>query len=277
MDRYAFAGGTAIVTGAASGIGEALAHGLAARGSHLVLLDRDHARLADVARRVRGRHHDLTVDIVVVDLADDAATRQAGRRLAAEYPQTRLLINNAGVALGGRFEQVTLEEFNWLIDINFRAVVTLTHHLLPVLRAHPGAHLANLSSVFGIIAPAGQTAYVASKFAVRGFTEALRHELAADHVGVTCVHPGGIATRIAARARIGSGVSPEEVNQGRSEIAQLLTIPPPVAAAAILAGIDRRRARVLIGASARIPDILARLAPASHDKLLSAVLRSRSR
>jgi short-subunit dehydrogenase len=277
MQRYRFAGGTAIVTGAASGIGEALAHGLAARGSGLVLLDRDAERLDGVAGAIRRQWPDLSVATELVDLSDRDATERAGQRLAADHPQTTLLINNAGVALGGRFEQLTLDEFGWLFDINFRAVVTLTHHLLPVLRSHPGSHLANVSSVFGIIAPAGQSAYSSSKFAVRGFTEVLRHELAHDNIGVTCIHPGGIATRIATSARIGAGVPEAERAGGREEAARLLTIPPATAANVILAGIERRRPRVLIGWSARVPDVLARLAPASYGWLLAAAVGSRAR
>jgi short-subunit dehydrogenase len=268
MQRYPFAGGTAIVTGAASGIGEALVHGLAARGSRLVLLDRDAERLDGVAESIRATHPELPVATELVDLSDQDATEHAGRRLAADYPQTTLLINNAGVALGGRFEQLTLDEFHWLFDINFRAVVTLTHHLLPVLRNHPGSHLANMSSVFGIIAAPGQSAYTASKFAVRGFTEVLRHELGGV-VGVSCVHPGGIATRMATSARIAAGV-PEEVRAvGRQMAARALTIPPATAANVILTGIERRRPRVLIGSSAKVPDLAARLAPGSYSRLLA--------
>ena len=277
MRRYRFSGGTAILTGAASGIGEALAHGLAARGSALVLLDRDAERLDGVAEAIRRQWPDLPVATERVDLSDRDATERAGRRLAADHPQTTLLINNAGVALGGRFEQLTLDEFEWLFDINFRAVVTLTHHLLPVLRSHPGSHLANVSSVFGIIAPAGQSAYSSSKFAVRGFTEVLRHELAGDNIGVTCIHPGGIATRIATSARIGNGVTETERASGREEAARLLTIPPATAANVILAGIQRRRPRVLIGWSARVPDVLARLAPGSYGRLLAAAVGARTR
>ena len=272
MHRYAFAGGTAIVTGAASGIGEALAGALAARGSHLVLLDREAERLSGVAEAIRTAHPALTVDTVVVDLSDREATEKAGRQLAADHPEATLLVNNAGVALGGRFDQITLDEFDWLMEINFRAVVTLTHCLLPVLRTHPGAHLANVSSVFGIIAPAGQPAYSSSKFAVRGFTEALRAELSGEGVGVTCVHPGGIATRIASSARVGSGVSQEEVSAGRAQIGRLLTIPPATAAEAILRGVERRSPRVLIGWSARVPDLIARLAPGSYTRILALAL-----
>src|SRR3982751_4736414 len=241
MQPYVFAGGTAAVTGAASGIGEALAHTLAARGSDLVLLDRDAERLEGVAGAVRSRHPGRKVSALVVDLADDEATQAIGARLAAEHPEITLLVNNAGVALGGRFDQVTLEEFDWVLAINFRAVVRLTHALLPVLKAHPGSHLVNVSSIFGIFAPPGQAAYAASKFAVRGFTEALRHELGDDRVGVTVVHPGGIRTRIAETARVGSGVSLEDYERGRRQFARLLTIPPESAAARIVAAIEKRR------------------------------------
>jgi short-subunit dehydrogenase len=269
MDAYRFSGGTAIVTGAASGIGAALATQLAARGSNLVLVDRDKERLDGVAEGVRRDHPALAVDTFVVDLSDDAATAAAADALAAAHPGTTLLVNNAGVALGGRFDQVTLEEFDWVMAVNFRSVVRLTHAFLPVLKAHPGSHLVNVSSVFGIFAPAGQAAYSASKFAVRGFSESVRHELAEDGVGVTVVHPGGIKTRIAETARTGSGVSAEEDEQGRKQFATLLRMPPEDAAAQIVAAIEKRRPRLLIGASAKIPDVLVRLMPGSYWKLIA--------
>ncbi|HEV7187536.1 MAG TPA: SDR family NAD(P)-dependent oxidoreductase [Blastococcus sp.] len=269
MDAYRFEGGTAVVTGAASGIGAALAGLLAARGSNLVLVDRDKDRLDGVAAQVRREHPALAVDTYVVDLSDDAATAEAADALAAAHPGTTLLVNNAGVALGGRFDQVTLEEFDWVMAVNFRSVVRLTHAFLPVLKAHPGSHLVNVSSVFGIFAPAGQAAYSASKFAVRGFSEAVRHELAENEVGVTVVHPGGIRTRIAETARTGSGVSAEEYEQGRKQFAKLLRIPPEDAAAQIVAAVEKRRPRLLIGASAKIPDVLVRLMPGSYWKLIA--------
>jgi len=269
MDAYRFSGGTAVVTGAASGIGAALAGLLAARGSNLVLVDRDGERLDGVAEQVRRDHPQLVVDTYVVDLSDDAATDAAAEELAAAHPGTTLLVNNAGVALGGRFDQVTLEEFDWVMAVNFRSVVRLTHAFLPVLKAHPGSHLVNVSSVFGIFAPAGQVAYSASKFAVRGFSESVRHELAENGVGVTVVHPGGIRTRIAETARTGSGVSAEEYEQGRKQFAKLLRMPPEQAAAQIVAAIEKRRPRLLIGASAKIPDVLVRLMPGGYWKLIA--------
>ncbi|SCL26720.1 SDR family NAD(P)-dependent oxidoreductase [Micromonospora inyonensis] len=269
MRDLLFTDGVAVVTGAAGGIGEALAHRLAHRGSHLVLLDRDAERLAQVAAAVGAARPALRVDTHVVDLADADATARVAEMVRAAHPAIRLLVNNAGVALGGRFDEVTLEEFSWVIDINFRAVVQLTHALLPALKAEPGSHLVNLSSLFGLIAPPGQAAYAASKFAVRGFTEALRHELAGDGVGVTCVHPGGIRTRIAESARVGSGVDPDEYEAGRRQFEKLLTIDPARAAEVILDGVRRRRGRVLIGWSATLPDLLARLLPGSYGRLLA--------
>jgi short-subunit dehydrogenase len=278
MSPYEFAGGTAVVTGAASGIGEALAEQLAARGSGLVLLDRDADRLDVVADRIRAAHPSLAVATTVLDLSDhDAmldlsdhdATVRAAAELAAAHPDVTLLVNNAGVALGGRFDQVTADEFDWVMAINFRAVVTLTRAFLPALKDRPGSHLVNVSSIFGIFAPPGQAAYAASKFAVRGFSEALRHELALDDVGVTVVHPGGIRTRIAETVRVGSGVSAEEYEQGRKQFARLLTMPPATAAAQILDAIEKRRPRLLIGWSAKVPDALVRLLPGTYWNLIA--------
>jgi short-subunit dehydrogenase len=269
MVPYRFAGGTAVVTGAASGIGAALAAALAARDSNLVLVDRDAARLTGVANGLRAAHPALTVTTHVADLSDDGETEQVAVTLATEHPETTLLVNNAGVALGGRFDQVTLAEFDWVMAVNFRAVVRLTHALLPVLEAHPGAHLVNVSSVFGLVAPPGQAAYSASKFAVRGFSEAVRHELAGNGIGVTVVHPGGVRTRIAESARTGSGVAGEEYERGRRQFARLLTMDPAVAADRIVRAIEQRRPRLLIGWSAKIPDVLVRLLPGSYWKLIA--------
>ncbi|MGC5051775.1 SDR family NAD(P)-dependent oxidoreductase [Micromonospora sp. DT48] len=272
MRRFTVTGGVAVVTGAAGGIGAALAHALARRGAELVLLDRDADGLATVAAAIRAEHPDRQVWTHQVDLADAAATGALADRIVARHPRIRLLVNNAGVALGGRFDEVTLAEFGWVVDVNFRAVAQLTHALLPALRAEPGAHLVTISSLFGLIAPPGQVAYAASKFAVRGFTEALRHELAVDGIGVTCVHPGGVRTGIARDARVGSGVDRAEYEAGRQRFERLLTIDPAVAAETILRGVTRRRGRVLVGWSARLLDLLARIAPTGHGRLLAAAV-----
>jgi|tagenome__1003787_1003787.scaffolds.fasta_scaffold20874268_2 short-subunit dehydrogenase len=268
---YRFAGRTAVLTGAASGIGEQLAYGLAARGSDLVLVDVDEARLRTVTDRIRGGHPGLNVEPIVADLSDRPAVESVAARVLAEHPAIGLLINNAGIALGGRFDQVTVEEFETVMNVNFRAPMLLMHALLPALKATPGAHLVNVSSIFGILAPAGQSAYSSSKFALRGLSQALHTELADNGVGVTTVHPGGIRTRIADSARVGSGVPPAEVEPQRRLFAALLSYPPEKAAEEILQGVARRRARVLITFSAKVPDLLARLLPVGHMRVLRAL------
>jgi short-subunit dehydrogenase len=277
MRRYIFGGGVAVVTGAASGIGAALAQALADRGSDLVLLDRDAERLDGVATALRAGHPARRVETHVVDLADAEATERVAKTIVAEHPRITLLVNNAGVSLGGRFDQVTLEEFEWVMNINFRATVLLTTVLLPVLRSEPGTHLVNVSSIFGLIAPAGQAAYSSSKFAVRGFTEALRSELAPEDVGVTCVYPGGIRTRMIQNARMGSGVSMAEMEIGRQQWERMLTMDPAKAAAQIVEGVEHRRPRVLIGWNSKAPDLLARLLPNSYGPVFETLTRYATR
>lgn len=268
---YHFSDRVAVVTGAASGIGERLAHGLARRGSDLVVIDKDAARLDAVAAAVRARYPGVVVEALVVDLADREALADAAETVRLRHPRIGLLVNNAGVALGGRFEQVTLEEFEWVMAVNFTAPVLLTHHLLPVLTATPGAHLVNVSSLYGLIAPPGQAAYAASKFALRGFSQALRAELLPQGIGVTTVHPGGVATNIARNARLGSAVDQELAEKQRRLFEKLLRYPAERAAEEILEAVRRRRARLLISASAKVPDLLARLLPTGHMRAAAAI------
>ncbi|BCJ46488.1 acetoin dehydrogenase [Actinoplanes ianthinogenes] len=259
LDPYRFAGRTAVLTGAASGIGEQLAYGLAQRGSDLVLVDVDAARLDPVASRIRGAHPALDVRTIVADLADRSTVEALATRIRAEHPSIGLLINNAGIALGGRFDQVGMDQFEQVLNVNFRAPLLLTHALLPSLDR--GSHLVNVSSLFGLIAPPGQSAYCASKFALRGLSESLRGELFENGIGVTTVHPGGIRTRIAESALIGTGVPESEVAPTRKLFASLLSYPADKAAEQILRAVARRKARLLIAANAKGPDLFARIAP----------------
>jgi len=277
LSPYRFTGRTAVVTGAASGIGEQLAHGLARRGSDLVLVDRDALRLDAVAEAIRSAHPGRRVESLVTDLADRDAVVALARGVRERHPRLGLLVNNAGVALGGRFDQVSVEEFEWVMAVNFTAPMLLTHHLLPALKAEPGSHLVNVSSLYGLIAPPGQSAYSASKFALRGLSEVLRGELLESGVGVTTVHPGGVRTRIAETARAAAAASAEEVEQAQRMFAALLTYPPEKAAAEILDGVRRRRGRVLIAASAKVPDLLARLMPVAHLRVLDRITRAVAR
>lgn len=273
LPRYDFTAGTALLTGAAHGIGEQLALGLAGRGSRLVLLDRDADGLASVAQRLRESHPDLAVSTLCVDLADRAERAEATASVVAAHPDLTLLINNAGVALGGYFEHVTLAEFEWVMEVNFAVPVALTHALLPTLLANPGSHVVNMSSVFGLFGPPGQAAYSSSKFALRGFSEVLRAELADRQVGVTVVHPGGIRTQIAESARVGTHVPPDLVAGTRQAFEKLLTYPADRAAAEILDAVHRRRERVLIAPTATVPDLVVRALPTRYRPVLAGLTR----
>jgi len=261
----------AVLTGAASGMGEQMAHQLAARGASLLLVDRDEERLVTVAREIESRHPAATLHTMVVDLSDPAAPDAVAARVAEVLPEANLLLNNAGVAMGGAFEDLSAEEFDWVMRVNFDAPVALCRALLPTLRRTPGSHIVNVSSLYGLIGPPGQSAYSSSKYALRGFSEVLRHELAPDGIGVTTVHPGGIRTRIADSARVAASVDPTVVESRRRAMNRLLTFPADKAAAQILAGVERRRARVLIAWTAVVPDLLARVLPSSYFSVLTRV------
>ncbi len=274
LPPFAFDGAHVVLTGAASGMGEQMALQLSERGAHLVLVDRDASRLEDVARRIRTQHAGLAVHTEVADLADTASLDGLVERILAASPQVDLLVNNAGVALGGGFLDVTKEEFDWVMAINFQAPVDLTRGLLPALLRSRGGHVVNVSSLFGLIGPAGQSAYSSSKYAIRGFSEVLRHELEPHGVGVTTVHPGGIKTRIVETARVAASASEEEAARGKRAFAKLLTYPADKAAAQILRGVERRKGRVLIAYSAVVPDVLARLMPVGYGRVLAKVVKA---
>jgi short-subunit dehydrogenase len=271
MRPYEFEGGTALLTGAAGGIGSHLARGLAARGSNVALLDVNESALDEVAEEIRREHPGLTVTTDSHDLTDDAAMDAAVARFRAEHGPLTLLVNNAGVALAGRFDQISTDDVDWVMAVNFRAPMRLTHSLLPDLLESPGSHLVNVSSLFGLIAPEGQTAYAASKFALRGLSEALRHELAPRDVGVTVVHPGGVRTGIAANARMGSGLSDDDIGKHRHVWEKALVMDPTVAAETILSGVRRRDTRIVVGWDAKVPDAVARVVPGGYGPWLARI------
>jgi NAD(P)-dependent dehydrogenase (short-subunit alcohol dehydrogenase family) len=261
----------ALVTGAGGGIGRATALALARRGCHVALADIDGAAVAQVAQEarafgVRASSHQL-------DVASREQVAALPAAIQAAHQRIDLLVNNAGVALGGTFEQVSEEDFDWLMEINFHAVVRMTRAFLPLLRKSDDARIVNLSSIYGIVSPSGQSAYSASKFAVRGFSNALRHELAGSSVSVSVVHPGGVATSIATSARVPANAPPEEVERGRAIARKLLRMPPEKAGEIIVRGIEARKARILVGGDAKFVALLERLAPVGYWNILRKVAR----
>jgi short-subunit dehydrogenase len=260
-------GRTAVITGAANGIGRAIALSLAQRGCHLALADVDEPGLAHTADLAQS--HRVRVSQHTIDVADRAAVANFPNAVTAEHPGVDVLVNNAGVAAGGTFDRISEDDFEWLFDINFWGVVRMTRAFLPLLRKSDDARIVNLSSIYGVIAPPEQTAYSASKFAVRGFSEALRHELIDSNIGVTVVHPGGVATSIAEKARVPADATEDEIARRLERYRKLLTLAPEIAGEAIVRGIERRQSRVLVGSDAKVISVIARLLPASYWKLLA--------
>ena len=261
------ASGVAVVTGAGSGIGRGLARQLAVAGSSLALVDNDAGGLEQTAASLAERGVQLSTHIA--DVSDESAMQALAQEILTRHGRVTLLINNAGVALHGWFEEISLDDLRWLMDINFWGVVYGVKYFLPLLKKEQRAHIVNISSVFGIVAPAGQSAYAASKFAVRGFTEALRHELEGTPVFVSCVHPGGIRTPIAKRGRLGANTPPASRDEAVARFDRLTPTMPDAAAARILQGVERCEPRILIGRDARGIDILQRLRPATYWKTLA--------
>lgn len=259
-------GGTAVITGAASGIGAALAANLAKRGVNLALADRNEAGLEAVAAIARAAG--VTVSTHVLDVSDRPALEALPEAVLAKHDHVTILVNNAGVALAGDFADVALTDFEWLFDINFWAPVRLTKAFMYALTREPAAHIVNISSLFGIIAPPGQAAYCAAKFALRGFSESLRHELEGSHVSLTVVHPGGIRTEIANSARIPQGIDPAEARAQMQEFNKLLRTAPEDAAEQIARAIETRAPRLLIGGDARMAERLQRLFPVTYWKYI---------
>ncbi|MEM7742038.1 MAG: SDR family oxidoreductase [Pseudomonadota bacterium] len=259
--------GTAVITGASSGIGRALSHLCAQRGYDLALFDIRGDDLEETAREAA--KSSVKVTTRVVDVADERAVEQGAAEVIAEHGPITLLLNNAGVALGGQFDQASSDDFRWLVDINLFGVVSMTRAFMPALKAAPRAQIVNISSVFGIISPPGQTAYCAAKYAVRGFSESLRHELEGTSVGVSVVHPGGVSTNIAKRARMSDGITDEEQELAQQNAAKSLVMPPPKAAQIIVDGAERGAKRILVGNDARLIVLVQRLFPVSYWTILS--------
>ncbi len=255
-----------VITGAGSGIGRATALRLAKAGSALAISDVNAKGLDETAKMAAA--FGVKVTPFVLDVADKEAMQAFAAEVANQHGRVSILLNNAGVALFGTAEELSLEDYEWLMGINFWGVVYGTKYFLPLLKQQPEAYLLNISSIFGIIAPTGQSAYCASKFAVRGFTESLRHELQGTNVRVATIHPGGIKTNIAASAKVGAGANPADHTDTPSKFETLARVTPDKAAEVIVQGILKNKKRILIGADARALAVVQKFLPVSYWRVM---------
>jgi len=264
----------AVVTGAASGIGRHTAIELARRGCHLAIADRNPGGLEDTAVAIRALGRSVSQH--EVDVAERQAMSDFADAVVAEHGAVHVLVNNAGVSLTVEFADQTLEDLQWLVDINVWGVVYGCHFFLPHIRAQEEGHIVNLSSLFGLIGVPGQSAYCLSKAAVKGFTESLDMELADTSVGVSCVHPGAVATEIVRNGRNRSSLDDRVANKIIDR-----GMPPERAANIIVDAISTGRKRVVVGRDARFIETIQRLLPTYYRRLVlkySPVMRrSRSR
>ncbi|MEP6946367.1 MAG: SDR family oxidoreductase [Acidobacteriota bacterium] len=260
----------AVITGAASGIGRALAVRLAKENvTGIAISDVNAEGLDETAELVAPSGVPVSTHIIDVSRLADV------ERLAAEsverHGYVTHLFNNAGVGVIGNFEQLSIEDFEWLMGINFWGVVYGCKVFLPILKKQRAAHIVNVSSVFGLIAPEEQTAYCSSKFAVRGFTESLRHELAGSNVAVSTVHPGGILTNIARNSRVGKDTPVEWKQQGTKFFDKVAKTTPETAADVIVKGIKQADPRILIGQDAFAISTISRLFPKRYLKIIERI------
>ncbi len=261
----------AAITGAGSGIGQQLAVLLAKQGAHLSLSDINQQGLEKTLELLTS--YPVKVTTTTLDVSDRAAMTAWAEATVKDHGKVNLIFNNAGVALGSTVEGSEYADIEWLMGINFWGVVYGTKEFLPHLKASGDGHVINISSLFGLTAQPSQSAYNASKFAVRGFTESLRQELDIQKNGVsaTCVHPGGIRTNIALAARMHDsirslGMEPEKAGK---QFNKLLRTPPEEAARQILKAVSNNDRRLLIGNDAKAIELMQRLLPSSYQKVMT--------
>ena len=255
-----------VITGAGSGIGRALAIEFASLNAFLILADNDTSNLSETRSILR----EMQIDSACYEL--DVASYQAMHDFATSVYRNHgdidILINNAGVTLMDRFIDGNLDDFHWLMNINFWGAVNGVKVFLPSLLRSENACIINLSSIFGIMAIPGQAAYNSSKFALKGFTEALKMELCESSVNVCSVHPGGVKTEIANNARVGSNTSEASRTKLLNEFDRLTLTSAEKAAKEIIKGVQNNKRRIMIGMDAKLADILVRLFPGTYEKIM---------
>lgn len=269
MSQY-FAGKRAVITGAGDGMGRAMAQQLNAVGCELWLCDVSAERLDETAALLDSAK--AGVHTALVDCGDKTAIDAWAAEVRTQTDAVDALFNNAGVAYAANFEESTEENYQWLMAINFWGVVWCTRAFLPLIKAAPAGHIVNTSSIFGMVGIASQSAYNAAKFAVRGFSEALIAEYRNTNIAVSCVHPGGIATSIAARARADGEWDHVSAEERDKHFKEHTPTTAEQAATIILRGVARKKARIMVGTDAWFVQLLARLFPVKYHWLTTRVL-----
>ncbi|MDH3202160.1 MAG: SDR family NAD(P)-dependent oxidoreductase [Myxococcales bacterium] len=259
----------AVVTGAGSGIGRETALALGAKGCRLALCDVNQDSLDELSTELESSGAFVTTHHV--DVADRAQMQGFADDVVATHGAAHVLVNNAGVTVYASFEDQSLEDFDWIVGVNFWGVIHGCKFFLPHLKAAGEGHIVNLSSVLGIIAPPLQTSYVATKFAIRGFSESLRAELADHNIGVTSVHPGTIQTNILRDARLVT--TSEAVRTNAQRLFDRLGTSPDVVATRVVKAIEYNSPRVLITTETRVADALKRFMPATADGIVARVFK----
>jgi short-subunit dehydrogenase len=254
----------AVITGAASGIGKALAIKLAEKGCHLALADKDIQGLEKLQQQIEVKG--VECFIAFLDVSDSQAFIAFAQQANDKFNRIDMLFNNAGVSLIDSVENQTLEDFHWIMNINFWGVVHGTNAFLPYLKASPSAHIVNISSIFGLLSLPLQSAYNSSKYAVRGFTEALKMEMAGSNLAVHCVHPGGIKTNITNNAKVSTNAIPK--SQLIADFNKQAKTTAEQAADIILAGIEKKQRRILVGEDAILLDGIVREFPDTYEDIL---------
>jgi NAD(P)-dependent dehydrogenase (short-subunit alcohol dehydrogenase family) len=266
-----FADKVVVITGAGSGIGRALALDLAARGAVLALCDIVEPGLTETARLARAAGAP-DVHAEQLDVSDRAAVGRYADSVVGRFGRVNVVVNNAGVALDGALLDVGYDDMDWIMGVNFWGVVHGTKSFLPHLIASGDGHLVNVSSLFGLLSVPNQSLYNASKFAVRGFSEAVRQEmlLAGHPVGVSVVHPGGVKTGIARSGRSATTRSAAEIEAANTHFEEKLARTSAARAAEIiLRGVSRNKARILVGADAHVLHAVAKLAGSRYQDLFA--------
>jgi NAD(P)-dependent dehydrogenase (short-subunit alcohol dehydrogenase family) len=263
---------TAAITGAGSGIGRALALRLSEEGCNLALSDINQQGLEATQDLLKSRP--IKVHAVKVDVSDKDQVYAWAEQAAREFGQVDMVINNAGVAVYDRLENISYEDFNWLFNINFWGVVFGTRAFLPHLRKRPEAHIVNISSLNGMVPFPFNGPYNCAKFAVRGFNKTLVQELAGSNVRITSVHPGGIRTDIARNARFRKQNDQDlEHDDVTGMFARVSRMPAEEAARKIIKGVKKNRERLMIGIDAKVIDLSSRIAPVTTTKITGWVYR----